>query len=80
MTPVRLYISEFAQKLGTVAENYAKTRIDQHYCSRTCVSRVQVNRFRRNQRALKHLYPETRMKELTSIESARVKQLAESLR
>lgn len=79
-TPVRLYVGICPKVRDGCGKLFAKTRIDQDYCSRTCVSRAQVHRFRRNQRALKQLYPGKRMKDLTPSEGARVKQLAESLR
>lgn len=76
-TPVRLYVGICPEARDGCGKLFAKTRIDQEYCSRTCVSRAQVNRFRRNQRALKQLYPGKRMKSLAASERARVKQLAE---
>ena len=79
-TPLRLYVGICPKAKDGCGELFAKTRIDQDYCSRTCATRAQVNRFRRNQRALKQLYPGKRMKSLTPSESARVKRLAESLR
>jgi hypothetical protein len=78
-TPVRLYVGICPEARDGCGKIFAKTRIDQNYCSRTCVSGAQVYRFRRNQRALKQLYPGKRMKDLTTSESARVQQLAESL-
>ena len=57
---------------------FAKSRFDQEYCSRTCVNRAQVNRFRRNQQALKQLYPGKKMKQFTTAERARLEQLAKS--
>lgn len=79
-TPLRLYVGICSKAKDGCGKLFAKTRIDQDYCSRSCASRVQVNRFRRNQRALKQLFPEKRMKDLSASESARVRQLAESLR
>jgi hypothetical protein len=53
VTPVRLYVGICPEAKDGCGQLFAKTRIDQEYCSRTCVSRAQVYRFRRNQRALK---------------------------
>lgn len=77
-TPVRMYVGVCPQERDGCGKLFAKARIDQDYCSRTCVSRAQVNRFRRNQRALKQLYPGKRMKQLTASERARLEQLAKS--
>lgn len=79
-TPVRLYVGMCPKERDGCGQLFAKTRIDQEYCSRTCVSRAQVHRFRRNQRALKQLYPGKPIKRLTTSERALVKKLAESLR
>lgn len=79
-TPVRLYVGVCPKERDGCGQLFAKTRIDQEYCSRTCVSRAQVHRFRRNQRALKQLYPGKRMKRLAASERALVKKAAESLR
>jgi hypothetical protein len=78
--PVRMYVGICPKARDGCGKLFAKTRIDQDYCSRTCVSRAQVHRFRRNQRALKQLYPGKQMKGLTPSERARVNELAESLR
>lgn len=80
LTPVRLYVGICPEARDGCGRLFAKTRIDQEYCSRTCVSRAQVHRFRRNQRALKQLYPGKRMKSLAASERAQVEKLAESLR
>ncbi len=77
-TPVRLYVGVCPEALDGCGKLFAKTRMDQDYCSRTCASRAQVNRFRRNQRALKQLYPGKRMKDLTAAERVRLEQLAKS--
>jgi hypothetical protein len=77
-TPVRLYVGLCPEAKDGCGNLFAKTRFDQDYCSRTCASRAQVNRFRRNQRALKQLYPGKRMKQLTTAERARLEQLAKS--
>jgi len=77
-TPVRMYVGVCPQERDGCGKLFAKTRIDQDYCSRTCVSGAQVYRFRRNQRALKQLYPGKRMKQLTAAERARLEQLSKS--
>ncbi len=77
-TPVRMYVGICPEARDGCGKLFAKTRIDQDYCSRTCVSGAQVYRFRRNQRALKQLYPGKRMKQLTTAQRDRVQQLAES--
>jgi hypothetical protein len=79
-TPVRRYVGICPEARDGCGKLFAKTRIDQEYCSRTCVSRAQVHRFRRNQRALKQLYPGEQMKRLAALERALVKKAAESLR
>jgi hypothetical protein len=79
LTPVRLYVGICPETRDGCGKLFSKTRIDQEYCSRTCVSRAQVHRFRRNQRALKQLYPGKRMKSLAASQRAHVKKLAESL-
>jgi hypothetical protein len=79
-TPLRLYVGICPKANDGCGKLFAKTRSDQDYCTRTCATRAQVNRFRRNQRALKQLFPRKRMKGLTQSEIARVKQLAGSLR
>jgi hypothetical protein len=78
--PVRQYVGICPETRDGCGKLFAKSRIDQAYCSRTCVSRAQVHRFRRNQQALKRLYPGKLMKQLTASERARVEQLAKSLR
>jgi hypothetical protein len=80
LTPVRLYAGLCPKERDGCGKLFAKNRIDQEYCSRTCVSGAQVHRFRRNLRALKQLYPGKRMKGLAASERARVKKHAESLR
>jgi len=49
-TPVRMYVGICPEDKDGCGRLYAKTRSDQEYCSRTCVNRAQVNRFRRNER------------------------------
>jgi hypothetical protein len=51
VTPVRMYVGICPKDRDGCGKLFAKTRIDQEYCSRTCVSRAQVHRFRRNERA-----------------------------
>ena len=79
LTPVRIYVGICPEAADGCGKLFAKSRIDQEYCSRKCVSRAQVHRFRRNHRALKQLYPGKRMKSLAASERARVKKFAESL-
>lgn len=50
-TPVRMYVGICPKDRDGCGKLFAKTRSDQEYCSRTCVSRAQVHRFRRNERA-----------------------------
>lgn len=56
-TPLRQYVATCPESVLPEPlckkKLFAKTRIDQEYCSRTCVSRAQVRRFRRNQQAQK---------------------------
>jgi hypothetical protein len=79
LTPVRLYVGLCPKAEDGCGKLFAKSRIDQDYCSRTCVSRAQVNRFRRRLRALKQLHPWKRMKQLTASERDRVNDFANSL-
>ena len=79
-TPMRLYVGICPEDRDGCGRLFAKTRIDQEYCCRACVSRAQVHRFRRNQRAVKQLYPVKRMKQLSASERSHVEKLAESLR
>jgi hypothetical protein len=79
LTPIRAYVGVCPEKEDGCGKLFAKSRSDQDYCSRRCVSHAQVKRFRRNQRSLKQLYPGKQMKRLTASERKRVFQLAESL-
>jgi hypothetical protein len=77
-TPLRMYVGLCPEARDGCGKLFSKKRIDQDYCSRTCVSRAQVYRFRANQWALKQLYPGKRMKELTASECANVEQRAKA--
>jgi hypothetical protein len=45
--PLRLYVGICPTVKDGCGKLFAKTRIDQDYCSRTCASRAQVRRFRK---------------------------------
>jgi hypothetical protein len=46
--PLRMYVTTCLEENDGCGKLFAKCRIDQDYCSRTCVNRAQVRRFRRN--------------------------------
>jgi hypothetical protein len=51
--PLRMYVGICPEAVDGCGKLFAKTRMDQNYCSRTCASRAQVRRFRAKNRLKK---------------------------